>query len=544
VSGTAPAPPHLQQAIENLAPTQRCMIMLPSSAVMADLVERVWKSRAPLALLKPTTSRADTERLIRLYDPTLLIHEMEGAVKARVLPARNPHLAPVTAGSITVFTSGTTGSPKGVVLPRSAVQSNALKVARIHGFGKRRPHGTCLDLFHVNALMMSLLGTHLTDERLVVDTSGSVHQYFAALDRNRVRTASANPQILRQIVREAPPWPRHLDYMITAAGPCGKNLATEFYAIYGPRLRQGYGLSEAVNFSFMMPRIDTSEQFEEAYTAQRPPVGRPIEGTTYLIEDGELVINTPDLMAGYLTGDSPKDIARGILRTGDYAEERDGLVVLLGRLAESIDIDGLPSAPGLIEDRLDLPLEVGDYAVMQIPGTQKLALHTSEQFPSGLLASTVDPTLLPIDVLSGGALLLSASGKVRRTEMGTAAAELLATIENACEISDFPLRARCLLKATLGAERARYEAHAMGDLSFGLCACLCYVTDDATLVEIDPECGRHDPLTTWDATKTPSLVFLQSSRRPMPTAGLTAVSVLHYCRTRSKTAVVALKRRL
>ncbi|MEK8169062.1 hypothetical protein NKH77_02155 [Streptomyces sp. M19] len=49
-------------------------------------------------------------------------------------------------------------------------------------------------------------------------------------------------------------------------------MARRFHRRYGPRLRQGYGLTEAVNFSFTMPRLDDAD-FRDQYLDHVPPVG-------------------------------------------------------------------------------------------------------------------------------------------------------------------------------------------------------------------------------------------------------------------------------
>ena len=239
------------------------MFVLPSTETLASLFEVAWTSGAAVALLKPTVAERDLDELVGRYDPTALLTGNDATVQLE-RRAAGAHPRPVTDGSVTVFTSGTTGPPKGVVIPRASAVGNALKTAALHGIGRGRPHGTCLALFHVNALFMSLLGTMLTRETLALQVGGTATEYFNLLRRSHARTASTNPVVLRQIVQEAPPWPPALDYVITAAGPCSKSLAADFYDLYGPRLRQGYGMSEAVNFSFVMPQLTERKRFERS----------------------------------------------------------------------------------------------------------------------------------------------------------------------------------------------------------------------------------------------------------------------------------------
>ncbi|MEU0968325.1 AMP-binding protein [Streptomyces sp. NPDC005917] len=525
---------------------------IPSGDVLAEAVRSGWASGAALALIKPEVGEADLLDIVDRYDPSLLIREDgAGGITAGFRAAVTSHPRPVTDGSVTVFTSGTTARPKGVVLPRTAVVGNALKTARIHGFGSGRPHGTCLELFHVNALVMSLLGTHLTGEALTLDFSGSPSAYFSRLEAAGARTASTNPRVLRRLVDEAPPWPKALEYLITAAGPCGRNLATEFYELYGPRLRQGYGMSEAVNFSFMMPFVQDRPRFASLYLAQRPPVGHPVEATRYVIDSGELLVRTPDLMDGYLQDEFSGTVAGGWLRTGDFAEVRDGMVVLLGRVSEAIDVPGVPRPPGLIEDRLDLAVGAGDYAAVRIPDRPGVAVFTSRPLPTGLLPTVMGRPGLPVFLVCADELMLSGSGKVQRSRMSGKAAEILDAVERAIAVPDVVTRRGLVPEALLGRRVDSPDGPAGRPLVCLGCGCQVHWTPSVTTIEYAAGCAdpaRHLPETAAD---TEWLVLLARGARGEPADRLPfrlgseeggGRRVYRYARTASGWSAVASRR--
>ena len=397
----------------------RILIILPSGTDLAEIIRAAWDQGRTLALLKPSTAVHDQRTVVRNFKPHAIVTtNARGQIVVSTRPIEDAHPSLVEDGSITVFTSGTTGPPKGVVIPRAALIGNALKTATLHGIGDARPHGTCLALYHVNALVMSLLGTHLTGEQLLLADPAEPVRYFAVLRAGAARTASVNPVELRRIVAAAPKWPDSLDYLITAAGPCSAGLAAEFYKLYGPRLRQGYGMSEAVNFSFVMPLLDAAE-FKQHYLKARPPIGLPLPDTTFNIEDDELRIHTPDRMLGYLGGIPSVFDDDGWLCTGDCAVVRDGFVVLRGRKSDVLyAAGGRRVLPADMEDQLALPAACGEYAVAALRRgaveDDGAALYLTGGWVSEIsewLLADVRPVLCFIQTER---LLLSGSGKVQR----------------------------------------------------------------------------------------------------------------------------------
>ncbi|MGW8378375.1 class I adenylate-forming enzyme family protein [Streptomyces sp. ODS28] len=333
-------------ALAQLPSRSRVMIRLPNGQALADVLLTCFDLGLVAVPLPPRTSESSVAPLAERVSAAAVVDA--GGLRRTGLPDR--HTAPDDLAFI-MFTSGSTGPQKGVMLGRRAAVGNAAKTAELHGMAPDRPHGTCLPLYHCNALMMSLLGTHLTGTPLVLRDTFDPNGYFAALDAAGARTASIVPALLADLVEAGPAWPEGLEYLITAAAPLTSDLARRFHRRYGPRLRQGYGLTEAVNFSFTMPRLDDAE-FRSHYLDRTPPVGAPLPGTELRLESGEVWIRTPDMMAGYWQdGDTTAATLTedGWLRTGDLGELRDGLLVLRGRAGERINRGGEKHYPLDIE---------------------------------------------------------------------------------------------------------------------------------------------------------------------------------------------------
>ncbi|MFC5147663.1 class I adenylate-forming enzyme family protein [Streptomyces aureoversilis] len=417
-------------ALAGLPAGARVVIRLPSGRELADVLLACFDLRLVAVPLHPrTTDRAVTGIAERVSAAALVdvrgLHRT-GLPEVRTGLATAPAPAPDDLAFI-MFTSGSTGPQKGVMLGRRAVLGNAAKTAALHGLTPQRPHGTCLPLYHCNALVMSLLGTHLTGTPLTLqaafDPAGfDPAGYFAALDAGGVRTASIVPALLADLLEAGPDWPDGLEYLITAAAPLTSDLARRFHRRYGPRLRQGYGLTEAVNFSFTMPRLDDAG-FRDQYLEHTPPVGAPLPETELRLESGEVWIRTPDLMAGYWQ-DGPATAAAitddGWLRTGDLGELRDGLLVLRGRAGERINRAGEKYYPLDIEHRWREAGLSGRFAAVAVDEPtlgQDIGLVATDQPVSAVRELYERAPLRPSAIQFGG-FLATSTGKPRRTAMG------------------------------------------------------------------------------------------------------------------------------
>ncbi|MFJ5798415.1 class I adenylate-forming enzyme family protein [Streptomyces decoyicus] len=403
-------------ALAELPAGARVVIRLPNGRALADVLLACFDLHLVAVPLHPrATDRAVAEIAERVSATALVdIHGLHRTALPDI------HAAPDDLAFI-MFTSGSTGPQKGVMLSRRAVLGNAAKTAALHGLAPERPHGTCLPLYHCNALVMSLLGTHLTGTPLTQQAAFDPAGYFAALDAAGARTASIVPALLADLLEVGPDWPDGLEYLITAAAPLTSDLARRFHRRYGPRLRQGYGLTEAVNFSFTMPRLDDAE-FRDQYLEHVPPVGAPLPDTELRLESGEVWIGTPDLMTGYwqdrrTTAATVTD--DGWLRTGDLGELRDGLLVLRGRAGERINRGGEKHYPLDIEQgwrRAGLSGRFAAVAVDEPALGQDIGLVATEQ-PVSAVRELYERTPLRPAALQFGGLLATSTGKPRRKAM-------------------------------------------------------------------------------------------------------------------------------
>ncbi|GAB3564209.1 hypothetical protein GCM10027445_07660 [Amycolatopsis endophytica] len=351
--------------LDDLPDNARVVLRCPSGDAFAELLLACADRRLVAVPLRARASDAELVQVATAVRASAVVDGPPRAARVTSLDGEPGH--PDATGL--AFVVRTPGSGRLVMLGRDEVSGNAARTAALHGFSPVRPHATALPLHQVTALVMSLVGTRLTDAPLVLAERFDPVTFFAAVEAKSVQTASLVPSQLREVVRAGVPWPDCLEYVITSGAPLTRELAKEFAARYGPRLRQAYGLTEAVNASTTMPLLDAGA-FQEQYVRHAPPVGVPLPGTELRVEDGEVWLRAPELMRGYWG--EPEQSARvrtpdGWLRTGDRGELRDGFLVLHGRSAELIERGGQRLHPADIEGEWRKAGLSGDFAAVAVP---------------------------------------------------------------------------------------------------------------------------------------------------------------------------------
>ncbi len=408
--------------LDRLEAGDRLAVVLPNGYELAVVLLECFKRGIVCVPVQPNLPQAQIDFIISHSEAAAKVVPDGRALRftrlnrgARKSPAGDRFL---------IYTSGSTGFPKGVVLTDSAVRANAEAVAALHEFGRRGAHATCLPLFHCNALMMSLLGCYLSNTKLVLCSRFEPAQYFAAVREESVDTASIVPALLHRLVEAEPAWPASLRYLITAAAPLTGVLARRFFDLYGPHLVQGYGLTEAVNFSFVMPPMD-GDGFRRHYLAANPPVGKPLPGTRFRIEGGEVQVKGPNTMRGYWR--NPESTASvltedGWLKTGDLGELHDELLVLKGRIKEVINRGGESFYPAALEETFERAGLARPFAALAVENERlgdDIGCHVATNDIDTVFAA-VEACQYKPGAVQTGSLSLSSTGKVRRGQMGRA----------------------------------------------------------------------------------------------------------------------------
>ena len=230
------------------------------------------------------------------------------------------------AGRI-IFTSGTTGKPKGVCLRGAQVLANVAALAQASGAVSSDRY---LSVLPSALLLEQIAGTYLplsVGAMICVATSGGAAQWDvgAALARAAEQTKPTAtvlvPELLGawlralQLSRQCAP--QSLRFVALGGAPVSGALADAAWG-QGLPIYEGYGLSECSS----VVALNTP-------AARRPgTVGKPLPNVQLTIKNGEIVVNGPTLMDGYL-GELPR---QGPWHTGDLGRfDEDGFLWVSGR---------------------------------------------------------------------------------------------------------------------------------------------------------------------------------------------------------------------
>ena len=288
-----------------------------------------------------------------------------------------------------IFSSGSTGEPKGVMLSHYNVDSNSLALSEVFNTGKDDRLLGVLPLFHSFGFMAMWyglnhgVGTVFHPNPLDADAVGQL------IERYRITMMIATPTFLQLYLRRCRPGMlATLRLVLTGAEKLPPRLGDAFEKRFGIRPIEGYGTTEcspAIAVSTREVRQDGVYQSGSS----RGTVGRPLPGVSIRIVDpdsferlgldkpGLLLVKGPNVMRGYLGRD---DLTQEVLRdgwyiTGDIAfMDEDGFLHITDRLSRFSKIGGEMVPHGRVEEALHEVADVKDqqvFAVTAIPDEKK-----------------------------------------------------------------------------------------------------------------------------------------------------------------------------
>lgn len=275
--------------------------------------------------------------------------------------------------ALIVFTSGTTGNPKGVVLSQRNLLEDARAISDWHSITSDTRMMCVLPIHHVNGTVVTLLTPFLVGGSVVLNEKFQIDQFFPIIEDEKVEVVSVVPTLLQYLTsfyedKETPEL-KNFSHIICGAGPLTVNVAKNFEEKFGKRIIHGYGLSETTCYSCYLP-LDISKEEHQKWMQDFgfPSIGVAIPANEMAIHDeqgnslqegerGEIVIRGVNVMKGYFNNPeaNQKAFTYGWFRSGDEGfyqndEEGNAYYFITGRIKELIIRGGINFAPLEIDE--------------------------------------------------------------------------------------------------------------------------------------------------------------------------------------------------
>ncbi|KAK4500821.1 hypothetical protein PRZ48_009013 [Zasmidium cellare] len=361
--------------------------------------------------------------------------------------------------SFLVYSSGTTGKPKGVMLTHRNIVANVLQTDRANDGYITCGDGTTgsgdrtigfLPLFHIYGLTGVLHYSLYAGIEVFIQASFSLPTFLNLVQKHRITYNNVVPRIILALAKD----PSVANYdlsslkmLISAAAPLTKDLVDLLYARLKIPVKQAFGLSET--------SPATHGQLWDEWDLGIGSIGRPVVNVETKIVDistlaelpangvGELWVRGPNVFKGYLNNEKATREALtrdGWFRTGDvgYIDER-GLCFITDRIKELVKVNGFQVAPAELEGLLTSHPKVKDAAVIgvsskalatELPrayvvldaGVEK-SNETAEEIANWLSERVAKHKRLRGGVRFIDAVASSATGKILRRELKALAAK-------------------------------------------------------------------------------------------------------------------------
>jgi long-chain acyl-CoA synthetase len=283
-----------------------------------------------------------------------------------------------TGTAVILYTSGTTGQPKGAELTHSNMVQNALLANRLFGLHPHDVHLVTLPLFHSFGQTVQMNAGLATGATLVLLPRFDAGQALALMEREQVTFFAGVPTMYHALLHceDAPDIAAiaaRLRVAVSGGAALPAELMRRFEERFGVAILEGYGLSETSPVA----------TFNRVDRPRRPgSVGLPVWGVQVKIiaddggeaaegEPGEIAIRGHNVMKGYFRRPSATAEAmdsRGWFRTGDVGiRDADGYLYIVDRKKDMIIRGGFNVYPRELEEVLLTHPAVSLAAVVGVP---------------------------------------------------------------------------------------------------------------------------------------------------------------------------------
>jgi len=361
----------------------------PAARVLVDVEDPLAFCAVHLAVIAggrcsapvdPAAPVAEAQRTRRSLQPWLIVSDQAAVPGIQVDPAtglpRSIQLQTAgpeqpRPGSVALLTSGSTSTPKTVVLTEGQLLHAARSVVDHHQLTAADRGFNPLPLFHINAEVVALLATLLAGGTLVLDRRFHRTGFWPLLAEHDITWVNAVPAILAILATDhVPAVPPDLRFIRSASAPLPAAVRARVSAQTGVTVVESYGMTEAASQITATP-----------LSGDHPPgsVGRPVGVELKVVDPdgqrcapdvvGRVRIRGESVISSYADGVAAESFdAAGWLDTGDLGRlDSDGYLFLAGRRDDVVNCGGEMVHPTEVEEVLLGEAAVAEAAVAGCP---------------------------------------------------------------------------------------------------------------------------------------------------------------------------------
>ncbi|MBW2637323.1 MAG: long-chain-fatty-acid--CoA ligase [Deltaproteobacteria bacterium] len=282
-----------------------------------------------------------------------------------------------------LYTSGTTGLPKGVMLTHRNILANCTAVIWEHNYRTGDKYLMPVPLFHNGGLIPSI-SSLMAGSELVIHESFNPSEVLRSLVEDEI-THAALVVAMIHFVMSVPGVENHkfekLRYIIYGGSPISSDLLKRAVNVFGCDFIQGYGLTEATSFASLLRPADhntrgTPEQLKKLFSAGKEMLGIEVSVINEQGKEvnpgemGEVVVRGATVMAGYwkMPQETEQALRDGMIYSGDIGTvDEEGYIYIMERKNDMIISGGENIYPREIEEVLSTHPAVADVAVIGVP---------------------------------------------------------------------------------------------------------------------------------------------------------------------------------
>lgn len=366
-----------------VSPGDRVVVVLPNSISLVETFHAVLAISAVVVPVHPGSTRAEIARVAADCRPAIVVADEERGERVSAalagLPeppllvllgceARNGsfHTAPAEArppdrpqvelrpdAGVILYTSGTSGLPRGAYFDEAAVEYNVDAIIAATGCREDDTSLVFLPLCHSFAQNVAMNATLLSGGALILMDGFDPRRVWNTIVAHPVTRLYGVPAALSSLARFRPPSiePRSIRFCMSAGDHLDEQTAERIAAAVGVGVVSGYGLTEAGLVACGRGQVDQAT------------VGTPLRGVSVTIADkgsyhdpdiGEIVVSGPSVMRGYWSRAEQRSAPiPSSVPTGDLGRvSENGRLTIAGRIKSLLKVSGRSVLPEEVEEVL------------------------------------------------------------------------------------------------------------------------------------------------------------------------------------------------